>query len=143
MTAVERRVSSELLSALGCSASVAPLLIERYAPISTAHRNRDVITAFWIGFNRHRQPDEWGAPEWRFFVEDALSHLREGGVLHLELNENPERYEFRRWYDQETLDLFLSVGTVYSRRQVRHGLSCGHVRRMSDLEERGFFQRNP
>jgi len=112
MTAVEKRVYSELLSALGCSASVAPLLIERYAPIGIAHRNFDVITAFWICFNRHRQPDEWGASEWRFFVQDALSHLREGGVLHLELNENPERYGLRRWYDRETLDLFRSLGTV-------------------------------
>ena len=71
-----------------------------------------ILTAFWICFNRHDQPDEWGAAEWKFFVEDALSHLREGGILHLELNANLARYQSLQWYDQETLQFFRSVGTV-------------------------------
>ena len=52
----------------------------------------DLITAFWICFNRHRQPDEWGAAEWRYFVEDAIACLRPGGRLVLDLNENAARY---------------------------------------------------
>lgn len=109
---VERRVYAELLLALGCSTLVSPLLIERYVPMTVAFGDLDLITAFWICFNRHRQSDEWGVSEWRFFIADALSHLREGGLLHLELNSNPERYGSRQWYDQEILDFFLSVGTV-------------------------------
>jgi SAM-dependent methyltransferase len=112
LTDVERRVYAELLGALGCSALVSPLLIERYVPMTVAHLDLDLITAFWICFNRHHQPDEWRVSEWRFFVEDALSHLREGGLLHLELNANPERYGSQEWYDKEILDYFLSAGTV-------------------------------
>ncbi len=112
LTDVERRVYSELLGALGCDGKVAPLLIERYVAMNLPRRDLDLITAFWICFNRHCQPDEWGAAEWQFFVTDALSHLREGGTLHLELNANPERYGARQWYDDETAAFFRSVGTV-------------------------------
>lgn len=112
LSGVENQVYSELLASLGLSGCVSPLLIERYVPITSALRDLDYITAFWICFNRHRQADEWGPDEWRFFVADALSHLRPGGVLHLELNLNSERYPSLRWYDQPTLDFFRSVGTV-------------------------------
>lgn len=100
------------MGALRCSDVVSPLLIERYVPMTVPLRDLDLITAFWICFNRHRQPDGWGVSEWRFFVGDALSHLREGGLLHLELNEDPERYGRRQWYDQQTLDFFRSAGSV-------------------------------
>lgn len=109
---VENRVYSELLAALRVDGHVAPLLIERFVPMGTKLRDLDLITAFWICFNRHRREDEWGAGEWRFFVNDALSHLRPGGVLHLELNENPERYGALRWYDEPTLEFYSFVGTV-------------------------------
>ncbi len=112
LTEVEARVYSELLAALSCDRRVSPLLIERFVPMPLPLQDLDLITAFWICFNRHRQPDEWGVSEWRFFVDDARSHLRSGGVLHLELNENPERYGALRWYDQETLEYFRSTGTV-------------------------------
>jgi SAM-dependent methyltransferase len=109
---VEKRVYSELLGALGCEAQVSPLLIERYVAMNFPLRDLDLITAFWICFNRHCQPDEWGVTEWQFFVADALSHLRDGGTLHLELNANPGRYGPRQWYDDETLKFLRSVGTV-------------------------------
>ncbi|HZD32190.1 MAG TPA: methyltransferase domain-containing protein [Candidatus Angelobacter sp.] len=109
---VENRVYSELLGASRIAGYVSPFLIERYAPLQSQLRDLDLITAFWICFNRHRQPDEWGPGEWRFFVDDALSHLRPGGVLHLELNEHPERYGALHWYDEATLDFYRSVGTV-------------------------------
>jgi SAM-dependent methyltransferase len=112
LTDVERRVYAELLGALGCSEVVSPLLIERYVPMNVTQHDLDLITAFWICFNRHRQPDEWGVSEWRFLVDDALSHLREGGILHLELNAHPERYGAKQWYDQGTEDFFRSVGAV-------------------------------
>lgn len=112
LTQTEARVYSELLAALGCAERVSPLLIERFVPMQLPADGLDLITAYWICFNRHRQPDEWGAKEWRFFVDDALSHLRPGGVLHLELNANPERYGALTWYDASTLDLFRSLGSV-------------------------------
>jgi len=109
---VEARVYSEMLAALSCSSRVSPLLIERFAPMPLSLSDLDLITAFWICFNRHAQPDEWGVAEWQFFVQDAMSHLRDGGVLHLELNSNPERYHSLEWYDEETLQFFRSAGTV-------------------------------
>jgi len=112
LTNVEARVYSEMLGALSIENRVSPLLIERYVPMALPVSDLDLITAYWICFNRHRQPDEWGVAEWRFFVDDAQSHLRPGGVLHLELNENPERYGGLRWFDQETLGYFRSAGTV-------------------------------
>jgi hypothetical protein len=101
-----------MLAALACDRYVSPLLIERFVPVSLPYRDLDAITAFWICFNRHRQVDEWGVSEWRFFVGDAVSHLRMGGFLHLELNSHPERYGSLDWYDEETLDFFHSVGTI-------------------------------
>jgi len=112
LTDVEARVYSEMLAALSCSDRVTPVLIERFRPMALPVRDLDLISAFWICFNRHQQPDEWGAEEWRFWVEDALSHLRDGGVLHLELNSHPERYRALQWYDQETLEYFRSAGNV-------------------------------
>jgi SAM-dependent methyltransferase len=112
LSEVENRVYSEMLAALACDRYVSPLLIERFVPMSLPYRDLDAITAFWICFNRHRQPDEWGVSEWRFFVDDAVSHLRMGGFLHLELNPHPERYRSLDWYDEEILDFFHSVGTV-------------------------------
>ena len=112
LSAVENRTYSELLAALRITPFVSPLLIERYVPLASPLRDLDLITAYWICFNRHRQDDEWGADEWRFFIDDALSNLRSGGMLHLELNANPERYGALQWYDKPTLDFFQSVGAV-------------------------------
>jgi SAM-dependent methyltransferase len=112
MTGVEARVYSEMLAALAIADRVSPLLIERFVPMALPLRDLDLITAFWICFNRHAQPDEWSAAEWQFFVQDVLSHLREGGILHLELNSNRERYPSLQWYDEETLQFFRSAGTV-------------------------------
>lgn len=112
LSAVELRVYSELLAALYCSSYVYSVLIKRFLPMPLTPKNLDLITAFWITFNGLREPDEWGVAEWRFFVEDALSHLSENGTLHLELNPHPERYGMLEWYDAETLDFFRLVGTV-------------------------------
>ncbi len=109
---VENRVYSELLAALRMDSYVSPLLIERFVPLSLPLRDLDFITAFWLCFNRHRQKDEWSVDEWRFFVDDALFHLRPGGILHLELNDNPQRHGALQWYDNPTLDFLRSVGTV-------------------------------
>lgn len=112
LSAVEQRVYSEMLAALSLTERVSPLLIERFAAMDLPHRDLDLITAFWICFNCHRRPDEWSVSEWQFFVEDALSHLNPGGVLHLEINANPERYGSLQFYDAATLAFFRSRGTV-------------------------------
>jgi SAM-dependent methyltransferase len=109
---VEARVYSEMLASLSLADRVRPLLIERFTPMKLPVEGLDLITAFWICFNRHQQPDEWGVEEWRFWVDDARAHLADGGVLHLELNSHAARYGSLEWYDQPTLDFFRSLGTV-------------------------------
>lgn len=109
---IEARVYSEMLGALSCADRVSTLLVERFQPMRLECRDLDLITAFWICFNRHQQPDEWGAEAWRFWVDDAMSYLADGGVLHLELNSHPQRYGKLEWYDRETLDYFRSAGAV-------------------------------
>lgn len=111
-SSIENRVYHEVLASLSCDNFVSPLAIERFVPMPVSQHDLDAITAFWICFNRHRQSDEWGASEWQFFLDDSVSHLREGGILHLELNANPERYGSLRWYDGDTLEVFRSLGTV-------------------------------
>jgi len=112
LTDVEARVYSELLAALSLSERVSPLLIQRFQPMQLPAAGFDLMTAFWICFNRHQQRDEWGVEEWHFWVDDALARLADGGILHLELNSHPARYPSLEWYDQPTLDFFRSLGTV-------------------------------
>jgi SAM-dependent methyltransferase len=112
LTDVEREVYSEITAALHCRDSVRPLLIEPFSPLPFHDRPFDLITAFWICFNRHRQPDEWGVDEWRYFVEDAFACLRPGGKIVLDLNANPERYGDLVFFDAATRDYFLSMGRV-------------------------------
>lgn len=112
LTPVERRVYSELLDALNCRQHVSPVLIERFAPLPLGDARYDLITAFWICFNRHCQPDTWGVDEWRFFIDDAARHLNANGRILLELNEDRERFGDLRFYDEPTLAYFRTLGTV-------------------------------
>src|SRR6266540_7519117 len=47
----------------------------------------DLITAFLICFNRHKQANVWGVPEWEFFLNDLAKHLTPRGRVWLELNQ--------------------------------------------------------
>jgi SAM-dependent methyltransferase len=124
-TDVERRVYSELLAAFGNAERVSPLLIQSFRPLPYERGSFDMITAFWICFNRHGMPDEWGVEEWRFFVEDARRILRPGGRLCLELNQHVARYGELAFYDAPTLAYFESVGTVNGARITIRAASRG------------------
>lgn len=118
LTAVEQDVYTTLTEAFHCRQQVGPLLIERFKTMPFREQPFDLITAFWICFNRHRQADEWGLEEWRFFVEDALACLRPGGRIVLDLNEHRERYGELRFYDAATRNYFHDRGTVNQGRVV-------------------------
>jgi SAM-dependent methyltransferase len=47
----------------------------------------DLITAFLVCFNRHKQANVWGVPEWKFFLDDLAKHLTPRGRVWLELNQ--------------------------------------------------------
>ena len=112
LNVIEREVYGAMIEALHCRQVVSPLLIERFKPLPFREQPFDLITAFWVCFNRHRQPDEWALEEWRFFVDDALACLRPGGRLFLDLNDNSERYGDLLFYDSPTRDYFRSMGSV-------------------------------
>lgn len=60
--------------------------IERFAPLPDLGRNFDIVTAFMVCFNNHKQADLWGVAEWNFFLDDLAKHLAPGGRVWLELN---------------------------------------------------------
>jgi SAM-dependent methyltransferase len=111
-TQLELRVYSEMLEAFYCRQYVSPLAIERFVPLPLHGEKFQLITAFLICFNRHDKPDQWGVPEWRFFIEDAMESLTGDGRLFLGLNDNVKRYGKLAFYDNELLAYFQSVGTV-------------------------------
>ena len=48
----------------------------------------DLITAYMICFNNHKQEDLWGGDEWRFFISDLQSnYLKKDGLIVLNFNE--------------------------------------------------------
>tara|TARA_Y100001970_G_C14254663_1_gene874359 strand:- start:3068 stop:3766 length:699 start_codon:yes stop_codon:yes gene_type:complete len=48
----------------------------------------DLITAYMICFNNHKQEDLWKSDEWRFFISDLESnYLKRNGLIVLNFNE--------------------------------------------------------
>jgi SAM-dependent methyltransferase len=60
--------------------------IQPFTPLPDLGNKFDLITAFMICFNDHKQPGLWGVPEWEFFLDDLGQHLAPGGRVWLELN---------------------------------------------------------
>lgn len=60
--------------------------IEAFDPLPDLGGKFDLITAFMICFNNHKQPSLWGAAEWDFFLDDLAKHLAPRGRVWLELN---------------------------------------------------------
>ena len=113
MSDVEVRVYSEMLASLSvreaCLAAADRALCAHGAAAARSRLNHRVLDMLQSpSISRTNGERRSGASS----CDDALSHLRDGGVLHLELNANPERYRSLQWYDQETLDYFRSAGTV-------------------------------
>lgn len=60
--------------------------IRPFVPLPELGAKFDLITAFLICFNGHKEATLWGPREWGFFLDDAARHLVRGGRLLLELN---------------------------------------------------------
>jgi SAM-dependent methyltransferase len=60
--------------------------IEAFTPLPDLGKKFDLVTAFLVCFNNHKQPDLWGVTEWDFFLDDVAKHLTARGRLWLELN---------------------------------------------------------
>ncbi len=107
-------LSERLVYAFFRSAYAIELVEHRIKPFSALPLNEsfDVITCFLICFNNHRGGREWGVSEWADFIREALSHLRPGGFLYLQLNAHPELYGALTFFDPETEALLRQSGAV-------------------------------
>ncbi len=65
--------------------------IRAFHPLHDLGGKFDLITAFMICFNGHRQPDLWGVAEWNFFLDDIAKHLAPRGRVWLEMNRESDR----------------------------------------------------
>ena len=74
----------------------------------------DVITAFLICFNCHKQANVWGVPEWEFFLNDLAKHLTRRGRVWLELNQEYDG----TFYTPELKEFFHKRGAKIDRHKV-------------------------
>jgi SAM-dependent methyltransferase len=74
----------------------------------------DLITAFLICFNRHKQANVWGVPEWEFFLDDLAKHLTPRGRVWLELNQEYDG----TFYKPELKEFFQKSGAKIDRHKV-------------------------
>src|SRR5437762_12435721 len=74
----------------------------------------DLITAFLICFNRHKQANVWGVPEWGFFLDDLAKHLAPRGRVWLELNQEYDG----TFYTPELKEFFQRRGAKIDRHKV-------------------------
>jgi SAM-dependent methyltransferase len=90
---------AEITSLLGVRRVISR--IEPFTPLPDLGEEFDLITAFMICFNNHKQPNLWDVPEWEFFLDDLAKYLTPRGRVWLELNREydetfytPELQEF-------------------------------------------------
>lgn len=88
--------------------------IKAFDPLPDALGKFDLITAFLICFNRHKQVDVWGVPEWRFFLDDLAKHLTPRGRVWLELNQEYDG----TFYTPELKEFFQKRGAKIDRHRV-------------------------
>ncbi len=74
----------------------------------------DLITAFLICFNRHKQANVWGVPEWEFFLDDLAKHVTTRGRVWLELNQEYDG----TFYTPELKEFFQERGATIDRHKV-------------------------
>jgi SAM-dependent methyltransferase len=60
--------------------------IQPFVPLPDLGKKFDVVTAFQVCFNSHKQSNLWGASEWEFFLNDLAQYLAPNGCVWLELN---------------------------------------------------------
>jgi SAM-dependent methyltransferase len=95
--------------------------IKPFEPLPNLRQQFDWITAFSIGFDRHRETNaRWGVKEWDFLLRDLQRHLAPAGKIYLAVNPLPDD----SYLAPEVRDFFLSRGADIERERIffRHGL---------------------
>jgi SAM-dependent methyltransferase len=88
--------------------------INAFDPLPDAVGKFDLITAFLICFNRHKQTNVWGVPEWEFFLDDLAKHLTPRGQVWLELNQEYDG----TFYTPDLKEFFQRRGAKIDRHKV-------------------------
>jgi len=84
----ESPLFKELLEVFGVPRTV--FRIQPFESLPNFHQQFDWITAFSIGFDRHREANSrWGPSEWDFLLRDLQLRLAPGGKIYLTLNPLP------------------------------------------------------
>ena len=96
-------VFDELIQLLGINRKIGA--IEAFKKLPKFDTDFDLITAFYVPFNRASNPDEvWKVEEWKFLLEDLANNLlkKNGRILFFLHHENDGKY-----YDKILLQFFL------------------------------------
>jgi SAM-dependent methyltransferase len=85
--------------------------IEPFKTLPLLGKKFDVITAHQICFNGHKTDELWGPDEWEFLLGDLeQNHLRPGGTIALEFNEEPEigfyTRNVKRYFEKRSARIF-------------------------------------
>ena len=88
--------------------------VQPFVPLPDLGDKFDVVTAFMICFNNHKQPDLWGVPEWEFFLDDLSRHLTPRGRVWLELNREYDE----TFYTPQLREFFESLGAKIDNHRV-------------------------
>ena len=88
--------------------------IQSFRPLPNLGQKFDVITAFMVCFNDHKMPGLWGVPEWDFFLDDLAKHLKPGGRVWLELNQEYDE----TFYTPELKEFFEKRGAQIDEQKV-------------------------
>ena len=88
--------------------------VQPFVPLPDLGDKFDVVTAFMICFNNHKQPDLWGVPEWEFFLDDLSRHLTPRGRVWLELNREYDE----TFYTPRLREFFESLGAKIDNHRV-------------------------
>jgi len=105
----EREIYGGLCEALGVR--VIRQSIRPFEPLLLAG-SVDLITSYMVRFNKLEKGRDWGRGEWKYFVDDMLSHLQPSGRLVLKLNPRRQRLWLRQYLDRESQRFFKSVGQL-------------------------------
>ena len=112
--------------------------INPYVPLPDLGEKFDLVTAYRICFQRIGQYqndhwNEWGPPEWVFFLNDIRTRfLRTGGRLLLDFNPRPDG----SYFDADVRENFASHGARFFRSKVLFAADPHERPRFKDLKTR-------
>jgi hypothetical protein len=89
--------------------------IHAYEPLPDLGERFDLVTAFSICFNEHKQPNVWGPKEWAFLLGDLKTRvLNPSGEIFLGMNPEPGGI----FYTPGLREYFLDHGATIDRAKV-------------------------